>query len=60
MKKNKRPGRVKSALLNWLGVPISLTSGLFDTVPPTQFRNDTITLYVDGGRQYLPARERLH
>ncbi|MBH3300411.1 phage portal protein [Serratia marcescens] len=29
MKKNKRPGRVKSALLNWLGVPISLTAGTF-------------------------------
>lgn len=29
MKKNKRPGRVKSALLNWLGVPISLTTGTF-------------------------------
>lgn len=26
-------------------------------MPPTQFRNDTITLYVDGGRQYLPARD---
>ncbi|MEG7441227.1 phage portal protein [Enterobacter hormaechei] len=29
MKKNKRPGMVKSALLNWLGVPISLTTGTF-------------------------------
>ncbi|HCJ6320168.1 TPA: phage portal protein [Citrobacter sedlakii] len=29
MKKNKRPGRVKSALLNWLGVPVSLTTGTF-------------------------------
>ncbi|MFL7880144.1 phage portal protein [Enterobacter hormaechei] len=29
MKKNKRPGRVKSALLNWLGVPISLNTGTF-------------------------------
>ncbi|MCM7847557.1 phage portal protein [Enterobacter hormaechei] len=29
MKKNKRPDRVKSALLNWLGVPISLTTGTF-------------------------------
>lgn len=29
MKKNKRPGRVKSALLNWLGMPISLTTGTF-------------------------------
>lgn len=29
MKKNKRPGRMKSALLNWLGVPISLTTGTF-------------------------------
>ncbi|GJJ95157.1 phage portal protein [Enterobacter hormaechei] len=29
MKKNKRPGRVKSALLNWLGAPISLTTGTF-------------------------------
>ncbi|HEJ8096730.1 TPA: phage portal protein [Serratia marcescens] len=29
MKKNKRPGRVKSALLNWLGVPISLNAGTF-------------------------------
>ncbi|KJM61582.1 portal protein [Enterobacter hormaechei subsp. steigerwaltii] len=29
MKKNKRPGRVKSALLNLLGVPISLTTGTF-------------------------------
>lgn len=29
MKKNKQPGRVKSALLNWLGLPISLTNGTF-------------------------------
>ncbi|MCS3405426.1 phage portal protein [Pantoea sp. B566] len=29
MKKNRHPGRVKSALLNWLGVPISLTTGTF-------------------------------
>ncbi|ENV0141763.1 TPA: phage portal protein [Salmonella enterica] len=29
MKKNKQPGRVKSALLNWLGVPISITTGTF-------------------------------
>lgn len=29
MNKNKQPGRVKSALLNWLGVPISLTTGTF-------------------------------
>lgn len=29
MKANKQPGRVKSALLNWLGVPISLTTGTF-------------------------------
>lgn len=29
MKHNKKPGRVKSALLNWLGVPISLTNGGF-------------------------------
>jgi HK97 family phage portal protein len=29
MKENKQPGRVKSALLNWLGVPISLTTGEF-------------------------------
>lgn len=29
MKENKQPGRVKSALLNWLGVPISLTNGEF-------------------------------
>jgi len=29
MKKNKQPGRVKSALLHWLGVPISLTTGTF-------------------------------
>jgi HK97 family phage portal protein len=27
--KANRPGRVKSALLNWLGVPISLTDGTF-------------------------------
>lgn len=27
--KLKKPGRVKSALLNWLGVPISLTDGTF-------------------------------
>lgn len=27
--KTKQPGRVKSALLNWLGVPIALTSGDF-------------------------------
>jgi len=29
MAKNKKPGAVKSALLNWLGVPISLTTGEF-------------------------------
>lgn len=29
MAKNKQPGFVKSALLNWLGVPISLTTGAF-------------------------------
>ncbi|BEO71838.1 portal protein [Serratia marcescens] len=29
MGKNKQPGRIKSALLNWLGVPISLTTGTF-------------------------------
>ncbi|WP_024559560.1 phage portal protein [Franconibacter pulveris 601] len=29
MEANKHPGRVKSALLNWLGVPISLTTGEF-------------------------------
>ncbi|HEJ7065643.1 TPA: phage portal protein [Serratia marcescens] len=29
MGKNKQLGRVKSALLNWLGVPISLTTGTF-------------------------------
>jgi len=29
MKENKQPGRVKSALLNWLGVPIELTTGTF-------------------------------
>lgn len=27
--KNKQPGRVKSALLNWLGVPVSLVDGSF-------------------------------
>jgi len=27
--KNNKPGRVKLALLNWLGVPISLTTGTF-------------------------------
>lgn len=27
--KSKKPGRVKSAVLNWLGVPISLTDGAF-------------------------------
>lgn len=27
--KTKQPGRVKSALLNWLGVPVSLTNGDF-------------------------------
>lgn len=27
--KNKQPGRVKSALLNWLGVPIQLTDAAF-------------------------------
>jgi len=29
MKENKQPGKVKSALLNWLGVPIGLTTGTF-------------------------------
>jgi HK97 family phage portal protein len=29
MKEKKQPGRVKSTLLNWLGVPISLTNGDF-------------------------------
>lgn len=29
MANEKKPGRVKSALLNWLGVPISLTDGTF-------------------------------
>ncbi|WP_314407363.1 phage portal protein [Pseudomonas kuykendallii] len=29
MGNDKKPGRVKSALLNWLGVPIGLTSGSF-------------------------------
>lgn len=29
MKENKQPGVIKSALLNWLGVPISLTTGEF-------------------------------
>ncbi|MCW0310693.1 HK97 family phage portal protein [Pantoea sp. PA1] len=29
MKKQKQPGKVKSALLNWLGVPIGLTTGTF-------------------------------
>lgn len=29
MKRNKQPGRVKSAILNWLGVPIHLTNGDF-------------------------------
>jgi HK97 family phage portal protein len=29
MARNKKPGRVKSALLNWLGVPLSLTTGTF-------------------------------
>ncbi|EFM20581.1 MULTISPECIES: phage portal protein [Pantoea] len=29
MKKNNQPGKVKSALLNWLGVPIGLTTGTF-------------------------------
>lgn len=29
MKNKKQPGKVKSALLNWLGLPISLTTGTF-------------------------------
>lgn len=29
MKQNKQPGRIRSALLNWLGVPVHLTSGEF-------------------------------
>lgn len=29
MANEKKPGRVKSALLNWLGVPIGLTTGTF-------------------------------
>lgn len=29
MKEKKQPGRIKSALLNWMGVPISLTDGTF-------------------------------
>lgn len=29
MKNPKKPGRVKSAILNWLGVPIELTNGTF-------------------------------
>ena len=29
MARKEKPGRVKSALLNWLGVPISLTTGEF-------------------------------
>ncbi|WP_380177812.1 phage portal protein [Kalamiella sp. sgz302252] len=29
MKESKQPGKVKSALLNWLGVPIGLTTGTF-------------------------------
>ncbi|HAX5241945.1 TPA: phage portal protein [Escherichia coli] len=29
MAKKKQPGRIKSALLNWLGVPLSLTTGEF-------------------------------
>lgn len=29
MKESKQPGKVKSALLNWLGVPIGLTNGTF-------------------------------
>ncbi|WP_375591590.1 phage portal protein [Chitiniphilus eburneus] len=29
MTKNKQPGRIKSALLGWLGVPIGLTDGAF-------------------------------
>ena len=31
MTEMKKPGRVKAALLNWLGVPISLTDGTFWT-----------------------------
>ncbi|QEL10873.1 phage portal protein [Kushneria phosphatilytica] len=31
MARKEKPGRVKSALLNWLGVPISLTTGDFWT-----------------------------
>lgn len=29
MKQNKQLGRIRSALLNWLGVPVHLTSGEF-------------------------------
>ncbi|HFD7558846.1 phage portal protein [Providencia rettgeri] len=29
MSKMKKPGRIKSAILNWMGVPISLTDGTF-------------------------------
>jgi len=29
MKESKQPGKVKSALLNWLGVPFGLTTGTF-------------------------------
>ncbi|WP_413732334.1 phage portal protein [Sodalis sp. RH20] len=29
MARNNKPGRIKSTLLNWLGVPISLTNGTF-------------------------------
>jgi len=29
MAESKKPGRVKSALLNWLGVPVGLTNGAF-------------------------------
>ncbi|MEM7994829.1 phage portal protein, partial [Morganella morganii subsp. sibonii] len=29
MKQHKQPGRIRSALLNWLGVPVHLTSGEF-------------------------------
>lgn len=29
MGKSTQPGRIKSALLNWLGVPVSLTNGTF-------------------------------
>lgn len=25
----KKPGRVKSAILNWMGIPISLADGTF-------------------------------